>query len=187
MPFKAVLALGGLVLAVSLTGCGGNDDNGGVATADGTPDASASAGSGGSGGKEAGLKYAQCMRENGVAEWPDPEVDDNGRVSYNVPDDIPDSVINAAEEKCREHRPFGPPDGEAADPQRIEQLREHSECIRENGIPDFPDPEADGSRRIDFDKLGLSGPEDPKFKAAQEKCQQALPSAPPGARQGSGG
>jgi hypothetical protein len=172
---KAWLALG-VLLTLGLIGCGSNKDNGGVATAGGK---SAGPGSVAS-GKEAGLKYSQCMRDNGVPEFPDPDVDDTGRVTYDIPENIPDAQINAAEAKCKDLRPFGPGPG-GPDPARIEQLRKHSQCIRDNGIPEFPDPEADGSRRIDFAKIGLSGPDDPKFKAALEKCQKMMPS-PPGPR-----
>ncbi|MBC6458912.1 hypothetical protein [Actinomadura sp. HBU206391] len=172
----------GLLLALSLAGCGGNDENNGVAGAGGTPKASAGAGSG---GKEAGLKYAQCMRENGVPNFPDPEVDDSGQIRFNVPDDIADSIINAGEEKCREYRPFGRGQG-GPDPQRIEQLRKHAQCMRANGIPNFPDPQDDGSSRIDPKKLGLSGEDDPKLKAAEDKCRQFRPTAPTGTQRGNG-
>jgi hypothetical protein len=123
------------------------------------------------------------MRENGVPAFPDPDVDDNGRVSYDIPAYLPDATISAAEKKCADLRPFGPGPG-GADPNRIENVRRHSQCMRDHGLPNFPDPEADGSRRIDFDKLGLSGENDPKFTDALEKCKGALPSPPPGAKLG---
>jgi hypothetical protein len=179
MRVKAGL-LFGLLLTLGLVGCGDSGD-GGVATAGGTANPSAAAGQ----GKEAGLKYSQCMRENGVAAFPDPDVDDSGRVSYDIPDDIPDSVINKAEEKCRNLRPFGPGPG-GPDPQRIEKVRKHSQCMRDNGIPNFPDPQDDGSRRIDFGALGLTGEDDPRFQAALKACQNVQPSPPPGAKKRNG-
>jgi hypothetical protein len=183
MRIKAGLALG-LLLALTLAGCGKNDEKGGVATASsGRPNASASSAAG---GKEDGLKYAQCMRANGVPTFPDPQVSGSGQISFNVPDDIPDNIINKAEEKCRDLRPFSSGAG-GTDPTRIEQLRKYSQCVRDNGIPNFPDPQDDGSSRFDPNKLGLSGPDDPKLKAAFEKCRQLQPSPPPGAQQGNGG
>jgi hypothetical protein len=180
MRIKAGLALG-LLLALSIAACGKNDEKNGVATAGGgKPNASAN--NGGGGGREAGLKYAQCMRANGVPNFPDPQVSDSGQISFNIPDDIPDYLINKAEEKCRDLRPFGP-GASAQDPNRIEQLRKYAQCVRDNGIPEFPDPQDDGSSRFDPNKLGLSGPDDPKLKAAFEKCRQLQPSAPPGAQQ----
>ena len=49
--------------------------------------------------------------------------------------------------------------------------RAYAQCMRDNGVPDFPDPDANGQ---------LRGPahekeSDPKFQAAQEKCRQKLP------------
>jgi hypothetical protein len=174
-----------LLVALLLTGCGGADggEDGGVATGGGTATASAAAGAGDK--KAAGLKYAQCMRDNGVKEFPDPEVDGNGQLTFDMPEDIPDSVMNAAEEKCRDLRPFGP--GAAGpDPQRIEQLRKLAQCIRENGVPNFPDPQDDGSSRYDPERIGLSGADDPRLKAAREKCRHLQPSPPPGAKLGNG-
>jgi hypothetical protein len=170
-----------LLLGLSLTGCGNNEKGGGVASATGKPSASAS---GGSGAKEAGLAYARCMRANGVPNFPDPQVNDSGQIRFDPPKDIPDYVMNAAEDKCRGYLPFDPKAG--SDPQRIEQLRKYAQCIREHGIPDYPDPQDDGSLGFDPNKLGLSGPDDPKLKAAEEKCRQLQPSAPPGANTGQG-
>jgi len=173
--------LAGLLLTMALVGCNDDKGGGGVASAGGTLTASAAAG----GGKDAGLKYSQCMRENGVANFPDPNVDDAGTVTYDIPDSIPDSTLNEAEAKCRDLRPFGPGPG-GPDPQRIEKVRKHSQCMRDHGLPNFPDPQDDGSRRIDFKALGLSGEDDPKFKAALEACQNLLPSAPAGAKPANG-
>jgi len=53
----------------------------------------------------------------------------------------------------------------------VEQMRKFSQCMRDNGVPDFPDPDADGRLRgPGHDREG-----DPKFRAAQEKCREKLP------------
>src|SRR6266540_2815421 len=54
---------------------------------------------------------------------------------------------------------------------KAEAGRAFSQCMRDNGVPDFPDPDADGRLRgPGHEKEG-----DPKFRAAQEKCREKLP------------
>jgi hypothetical protein len=51
-------------------------------------------------------------------------------------------------------------------------LQAFSECMRDNGIAEFPDPGPDG---LSLDGAGVD-PESAQFKAAQEACQDLLPS-----------
>jgi hypothetical protein len=44
-------------------------------------------------------------------------------------------------------------------------------CLRQHGI-DMPDPKADGRRTVWELPPGVSGPDDPKFKAARQACRQ---------------
>jgi hypothetical protein len=60
-------------------------------------------------------------------------------------------------------------------------MREFAKCMRANGVPEFPDPQADGRIRIDSFR-GLD-PDSAEFKAAEEKCRQFAPRRP----RGSGG
>jgi hypothetical protein len=54
---------------------------------------------------------------------------------------------------------------------KAEAGRAFSQCMRDNGLPDFPDPDADGRLRgPGHDREG-----DPKFRAAMETCRQQLP------------
>ncbi|WP_253888390.1 hypothetical protein [Actinokineospora diospyrosa] len=57
----------------------------------------------------------------------------------------------------------------------VEQSREMARCMRENGVPDFPDPDETGGIRIEADKDGGLNPESPEFKAAEQKCDRFLP------------
>jgi hypothetical protein len=56
----------------------------------------------------------------------------------------------------------------------LEQMRQMAKCMRENGVPDFPDPSAEGGIRLDAGKLG-AGPGDPVFDKAQQKCDKYMP------------
>jgi hypothetical protein len=117
--------------------------------------------------QEAGRLYAQCMRDNGVPDFPDPDA--NGEFSGAGHEQQDDPKFRAAQEKCRALAPGG--EHEKTDPASVEQMREFSQCMRDNGVPDFPDPDADGRLR----GQGHEDEGDPKFRAAMEICRQKLP------------
>lgn len=175
-------------LAIALAGCGGQDDGGdGIATA-GNGGAAASPSASASGepvdAEERRLEFARCMRENGV-EMPDPGPDNEGGVRFRFGEGTDPKKAEAALEKCRQHLPNG---GERPQlsPEQQEKLREYAKCMRDNGVTGFPDPSADGGIRIDRNALKIN-PDDPTFKAAQEKCRDLRPQFRQGGGQQGGG
>ncbi|WP_035739050.1 hypothetical protein [Glycomyces arizonensis] len=175
MRVKTALALGPILLLFA-AGCGDGDDGDGVASADGAT-ASASADGGEAGPEDAfdqALAYSECMRENGVEDFPDPEQQEGGGMSLSLPKGIDpdDEVFKAAEEACEEYMP-GPGEGEGIDPDIYEALVEYAECMRENGVEDFPDPEPGGGIRFS-EELGQDG----DFAAAEEACKDLRPEGP---------
>jgi hypothetical protein len=118
-------------------------------------------------GLEQARKFAQCIRENGVPDFPDP--DPNGRFSEGDHDQD-DPALRAAQEKCRALAPGGEHEN-LGDPAFVAQMREFSQCMRDNGLPDFPDPDSDG--RLRGRTHELQG--DPQFQAARETCSGKLP------------
>jgi hypothetical protein len=167
----------GLLLAVTVTGCGTSSNTPGVATA-----GSGAAASGGATSvlteQEKALRFGQCMRDNGVPDFPDPKVNENGGMSLDAPEGVDPKKVDAAMQRCKQYLPNG---GEPtkADPQVLEQLRVFSQCMRDNGFPNFPDP-TDQGLQIDNNALGISGPDDPRFSAAQKTCEQHMPAPPSG-------
>ena|SRR5688572_6779459 len=121
--------------------------------------------------EDAALAYSQCMRDNGYAEFPDPLPD--GGIRFLV-EPVSASRFQAAAAACRDLAPEGLRDEEMT-PEDLEALLKLSQCVRENGVPDFPDPNAEGR----FDLRGVSeGPDDPRLKAAMDACselRQGLP------------
>jgi hypothetical protein len=169
-----------LVCAATAAGCsGGGGDDARVATADGGPaSASASAGSDGVGGsgQDMALRFARCVRENGVPDFPDPKFNGNGGTSLNMPAGANKQTVDKAMAACKQFMPYGgePP---KLDPARLEQLRAYAKCMRANGVPDFPDPTEQGIQ-INGNTSALD-PASPSMKAADQKCQKYAP-APPG-------
>jgi len=163
-----ILALGLLLTAVA--GCAGTNGGAQVASAGGaTPTASTSAAA--ARDEDAPLKFAQCMREQGITWFPDPDA--GGRTSIKVPESQSKEKFEAAMTACNKYAPNGGDHGKA-DPEQLEQARQMAKCMRENGVKNFPDPQPDGSLRIDGGKVGM-GPGDPTFDKAEQACAKYLP------------
>ncbi|MPZ80115.1 MAG: hypothetical protein GEV28_06865 [Actinophytocola sp.] len=167
----------GLLLAMTVAGCGTADDGDGVASAGGDASSAPSTSKGPKDEREQMLKFAQCMRDNGVPEFPDPEINEGGGVNLNLPEGTDKQAVDAAQEKCKKYMPNGG-EPQKADPEVVAQLREYSKCMRENGVPKFPDP-TDGGLQINNDEIGV-GPNDPTYKAADQKCSHLMPKPPEG-------
>jgi hypothetical protein len=166
-----LIVITGLTLAAA--GCAKPaDDTGGVATAQtGKPTASASASA--TVDPDAPLKFAQCMRSHGMTWFPDPQP--GGRMNIKTPKGMDPKKMDAAQEACKQFAPDGgaPPKMSAED---LERARKMSQCMRDNGVPGFPDPDPDGGIRIDGRKLGM-GPGDAAFDKAQAACDKFQPGA----------
>ena len=124
--------------------------------------------------EDAALTYSQCMRENGVPNFPD--ADAEGRIRISPPGSVdPDSAeFQKASEACRDLAPAGWGDAEEPGPGDAEALLEFTRCMRENGVPDFPDPDPNTGVRDMFGRDSKLDPNDPKIKAALEICEAIL-------------
>jgi hypothetical protein len=154
------------LLAVGTAGCAKNADPR-VATAD----PSATAGAGSAGGSEVSpLKFSQCMRDQGLAWFPDPQPD-GGLVVHN-PANVDQSKVEKAEQACKKYNPAenrqGPMPAED-----MAKMRQVSQCMRDHGIEKWPDPDANGGLFID-EKSGIS-PDDPAVRKAEQECQKYRP------------
>ncbi|MFI6101755.1 hypothetical protein ACIA8G_39925 [Lentzea sp. NPDC051213] len=88
------------------------------------------------------VKFAQCMRENGI-DMPDPEGDGGGVRMEAMPADGDTEKMDAAHNACKQHLPNG---GEFKPPSPEEQdkMRQQAKCMRDKGH-NWPDPTFDGS------------------------------------------
>ena len=159
-----------LALMFALAGCG-KSDNGGdkVASVSGTASASASTSATLSPAEEQerALKFAQCMREHGV-DMPDPVMED-GKIRIQV-NAKPGTDVDAAQAACKQYAPNGGPGSGNIDPQMQQQMLKYAQCMRDNGVEKFPDPDPNqGGMRIDGDMAS-----DPDFEKAQKACEQYM-------------
>ncbi|TDC82683.1 hypothetical protein [Actinomadura sp. 7K507] len=164
-----ILAALPLALTLTLAGCGGDDeDDTGVASAGGAQQEEAAGGGDKLSKDEMGVKFAQCMRENGI-QMEDPKPGEGIKIqSKGGPEKR--AAMERAMEACRKYNPqanaSGPPD-----PEQQERGRKFAECMRENGVEKFPDPKP-GQRGIMIDKRTVG--DDPDLEKAQQACQDIL-------------
>ncbi|MFI5911112.1 hypothetical protein [Dactylosporangium sp. NPDC051541] len=176
MRFRTSLAVG-LLLVLTAGGCakGTGADDGVASAGDGkaSPTASASSGTGSRDPKddqEAFLKFAQCMRDHGVP-MEDPNFDSGGGgVGLTITGDVDKNKVDAAQAECKSLMPNNgqPPKLDAA---QLEQMRKYAQCMREHGIPNFPDPQEEGGFMIDGNELGIDLQSE-QMKSAQAACEQ---------------
>jgi hypothetical protein len=139
------------------------------------PDENGSAGNTNAANQEQGVKFAECMRDNGVSEFPDPDA--SGGLTI-------DGVLNgssldpstpawkAAIGACKDLQPLGfTGDGEVSAEEQETRL-EFAQCMRENGVTDFPDP-ANGEPLVDTRRIPSAAEEGGMtiINAAMQTCR----------------
>lgn len=157
---KALMTLAALGLIVA--GCSSGQASDGAAGGDTT---------GAAAGQAKAVKFAECMRGNGLKDFPDP-VDGQFNTNFKRGTVLdPNSPQwKTALDKCKDLQPAGflGGDGQLTGEQQQKMIK-YAECMRKNGVPDFPDP-AGGAL--------LSGNADPnsrEYKAAAEACRELNP------------
>jgi hypothetical protein len=124
--------------------------------------------------RQNGLKFAACMRANGVPNFPDPGANGAFQASGIDPGS---SGFQTAQGKCRQYMPNR---GQPPSPAEQAQMQAHalafSRCMRAHGVPGFPDPQF-STGRISIHITPGSGldPGSPIFQNAQKACQSILP------------
>lgn len=118
---------------------------------------------------EKALKFAQCMRTNGVGEFPDPDASGSltldGVVNGSSLD--PDAAAwKAAIAACKDLEPAGFT-GHKRTAQQQKAALKFAQCIRDHGMKDFADPDPNGPLvDIDGSKPGVKA----AFEAASKSC-----------------
>lgn len=168
MQMHRFLAAGIAVLtATVLAACADAGGDDGVISAGGT------ATSGQAVDREQMIKqYRDCLSQQDIPLLDQPTEEglpqiDKGRVS-------PDKV-SAAMEVCRRYLPTGG-DAERPAQEDIEARQRYAECIREHGVPSYPDPDPRTGEERMSEEQSRELKDDPKLPAAQQECQSVLPS-----------
>ncbi|ONI68592.1 hypothetical protein BWI15_37035 [Kribbella sp. ALI-6-A] len=159
-----------LTASLALTGCGSEPESEGVASG-GTSQPEASTGGGDAAAEnlsqdEMGVKFAQCLRENGL-DVKDPEPGKGVMLKFGPESGMSREKVEQAMEACRKYNPQA---DSKPNPEQEANGRKFAACMRENGVEKFPDPKP-GQRGIQIDKEAGS---DPDLEKAQAACQSIL-------------
>jgi hypothetical protein len=128
----------------------------------------------------------RCIRENGAPGMPDVTVVNRKIIEpdENVVDEVTKRNIDTALAACEsvENRipdsafEEEPPDEReeleepGPRPEDVPALRRFAECMRQNGVPDFPDPRGDGT--FPYNWPGAGEGKSPRLMAGRQACRQ---------------
>jgi len=141
------------------------------------------------------LQLAQCMRSHGVPQFPDPGSSGafglqkgsgpGGQNSISVDGhtlNVSAPAFQHAMQACHKYQPKGPPLTSAQIAQLKQGALKMAQCMRRNGVPNFPDPQVTtgpGGNGIAV-RMGLGNtggsqaaqlnPRSPAFQKAMNKC-----------------
>lgn len=153
-----------LVLVLGLAGCGGGGKDDKVASAGKKPSGNSStANVSGLSDAERTAKYIKCMRDQGIA-MQDPT---DGKLM--LPDGTDPEKAKAGDQQCKAYAPNGG-EQDKASAEALAAGRKMSKCMREHGLPSFPDPDESGGVKLE----GELNPNSDQFKAAQTACEKKL-------------
>jgi hypothetical protein len=166
---RSILAAASMAAVLGLAACGGG--SGGSSNAGGSTSSQST--------HSQALAFSQCVRQHGVPSFPDPDS------SGNLPAGAKDIMRSmpqfpAASTACQHLLPNGgqPTQAElqAQLQQEWSQARQFAQCMRNDGVPNFPDPTAEPNHperpNLDLSDAGI-GPT-PQILAKARECQSQL-------------
>jgi len=163
----AMLALVALISA----GCGSNaPSETGTTSSTGTASSADTGATKTATDQDKAVKFAECIRGHGVPHFPDPDA--KGDYVFGI--DVTPAVWQKAVHACKALEPPGALSGKRSPKQQSAALR-FAQCIRENGVKDFPDP-ANGDPLVDTTKIPSSNRPGGMtiLNAAMKKCGSVL-------------
>jgi hypothetical protein len=130
-------------------------------------------GSSGTDNHEQAVKFAECMRDNGIRDFPDPDASGQFTIDEVLNGSSLDSSTPAwqsAITACKDLEPSGFT-GDTRSAQQQEAALEFAQCIRDNGVRDFPDP-GPNDALVDTNRIpSLATSDDLSIlNAAMQKC-----------------
>jgi len=152
----------------------GNGSGAGSNIAATAPAGGSSGGDNTAANRQQAVKFAQCMRANGVKGFPDPDA--SGQLTIDAIAngsslDTNSPAFKQAISACKDLEPAGFTGHTRSAPEQANAL-EFAQCIRDNGVKDFPDPAPDAPL-VDTNRIpsanrsgGMS-----ILNAAMQKCR----------------
>jgi hypothetical protein len=133
--------------AVALIGAGcGSSAPSDTATATSAGSATSSTGAhSASSARAKGVRFSQCMRDHGVGAFPDPDASGEltiDAIANGSSLDTDSTAFETALGACKDLQPAGFT-GTRRSAQQQQYALKFAQCIRDNGVADFPDPTPD--------------------------------------------
>jgi hypothetical protein len=126
------------------------------------------------------VKFAGCMRNNGVSKFPDPNASGKltiDEIANHSSLDPSTPAFKQAISACKKLEPAGFM-GSKRSPQQMQAALKFAQCIRENGVNDFPDP-VNGQPLVDTNRIPSSNRPGGMsiLNAAMQKCRDFVAAA----------
>jgi len=169
---RAIPVAAALIGVALLAGCGGSSPRTTSTTAGGQPSGDIAT---------QAYKYAACMRNHGVSNFPDPKVSTSpgGKTVAMV---VPGAVVNSpqfktAQTACGSILP-GPAKADLAAQARQQQVHKQdllafARCLRNHGITGFPDPNSQGQLSLQMVQVAGIDLTAPQVRTAALACVPA--------------
>jgi hypothetical protein len=128
--------------------------------------------------RDKAVKFAECIRAHGVRDFPDP----NAKNDFEYGVSVTPTVWKQATTACKDLQPPGSLSAKRTPKQQSASLR-FAQCIRENGVKDFPDP-VNGEPMVNTYKIPSSNEPGGMdiLNTAMQKCGKLLGEAAGGQR-----
>ena len=119
------------------------------------------------------VTFSECMRQNGVKGFPDPDASGELTIDGVVNGssiDTNSAAWKTAIGACKDLQPPGFT-GRKASPKEQNVRLKFAQCIRDNGVKDFPDP-ANGDPLVDTNRIPSAATDEGMslLNAAMRKC-----------------
>ena len=126
------LTAGLVLLALIYAGCGSSTPS---ETGTAGTSATATAKSKQLSARDKAVKFAECIRAHGVSDFPDPNAKNDFEYGVSVTPAVWTKAVNA----CKALQPPGSLSSKRTSKEQSASLK-FAQCIRANGVKDFPDP-----------------------------------------------
>jgi hypothetical protein len=124
------------------------------------------------------VKFAQCMRDNGVSEFPDPDASGEMTIDGILNGSSLDPNAPAWKQAVGACRDLQPPGftGRKRSAEEQDDALGFAQCIRENGVEDFPDP-VNGEPLVDTNRIPSAATDGGMtiLNAAMQTCRDLGP------------
>ncbi len=163
------------MVSVISAGCGGTRSSSDANTTPGPAVTGSRDGNSTTAARGKAVRFAECMRAHGVSAFPNPDASGEltiDGVANGSSVDTSSVTFERALGACKSLEPPGFTGTKATPRQRKARLA-FARCVRESGVPDFPDPTPNGPL-VDTNRIPSSGTAGGMsvLNAAMQKCSR---------------